>query len=216
MTGAFRFLLTVLILAAAPMTARAQTAMAPTPAAPATVEPYRADDRTLGSATAPVTLTAYISTTCGHCARWHVVDLPAFKAKYIDTGQVRLVYRDLPTPPRRIAALGTAIARCAPPERYDAVLDALYRAQARHFPEWDANGWLSAGGAAGGLSPEQMTACVAPEKLAEVQARVERTIAEGVKQTPTFFVNGRRVLETATSLDVAAFDVVIQPLLAGR
>lgn len=217
MACAFRFILALLAIVAVPLTAAAQTA-APVAAAsaPLTVEPYRPDDRTLGSPDAPVTLTAYISTTCSHCARWHTVDLPAFKAKYIDTGQVRLVYRDLPTPPREVAAMGTLIARCAPPERYDAVLDALYRNQARYFPEWDASGWLVSGGAAGGLTPEQMNACMTPEKIAEVEARVERSIAEGVRGTPTFFVNGRRVLEGSQALDVAAFDAVIQPLLAGR
>lgn len=217
MACAFRFILALLLLAAAPLTATAQTVAPAAPASiPLTVEPYRPDDRTLGSAEAPVTLTAYISTTCSHCARWHTMDLPAFKAKYIDTGQVRLVYRDLPTPPREVAAMGTLIARCVPPERYEAVLDALYRGQARYFPEWDATGWLVAGGAAGGLTPEQMNACITPEKIAEVEARVERSISDGVRGTPTFFINGARVLEGNQVFDVAAFDAVIQPLLAGR
>lgn len=211
------FLAALFAVAFTPVVAGAQTA-APTAvaAAPLTVEPYRPDDRTLGLETAPVTLTAYVSTTCSHCAHWHTVDLPAFKTKYIDTGLVRLVYRDLPTPPARIAMLGTAIARCAPPERYDAVLDALYRGQARFFPEWEANGWLVTGGEAGGLTPESLNACITPEKMAEVQARAQRSVAEGVSSTPTFFINGRQVLQASRSTDVAAFDAVIQPLLAGR
>ncbi|RZJ05766.1 MAG: DsbA family protein [Brevundimonas sp.] len=211
------FLAALFTVAFTPVLAAAQTPAPPAPAAaPLTVEPYRPDDRTLGSATAPVTLTAYISTTCSHCAHWHVVDLPAFKTKYIDTGLVRLVYRDLPTSPVRIAMVGTAIARCAPAERYEAVLDALYRGQARFFPEWEANGWLVAGGEAGGLTPETMNACITPESMAEVEARVDRSMAEGIAGTPTFFVNGRQVLQDSRTFDVAAFDAVIQPLLAGR
>ena len=60
-----RFLLTMLIAMAAPVAALAQT-----------VEPVRPDDRTLGSAEAPVTLTVYLSTTCSHCATWHTTDFP--------------------------------------------------------------------------------------------------------------------------------------------
>ena len=92
-----RFLLTLLIAIAAPATALAQT-----------VEPVRAGDRTLGSATAPVTLTVYLSTTCSHCANWHTNDFPAFKARWVDTGQVRVAFRDLPTPPQQIAIAGAA------------------------------------------------------------------------------------------------------------
>ena len=98
-----RFLLTLLIAIAAPALALAQT-----------VEPVRPGDRTLGSADAPVTLTVYLSTTCSHCADWHTRDFPAFKARFVDTGKVRVAYRDLPTPPRPAAIAGAVMARCAP------------------------------------------------------------------------------------------------------
>ena len=207
-----RFLLTLLIAIAAPSLALAQK-----------VEPVRPGDRTLGSADAPVTLTVYLSTTCSHCAAWHTEDFPAFKARFVDTGQVRIAYRDLPTPPREVALVGAVMARCAAEDRYDAVLDSLYHGHAQLFgppgdpPHEAVVAWLSAAGQAGGLTREQMNACFSNEaSFTEVEARAAQSFADGVNGTPSFFLNGQPLPETMTALDVAAFEPLIQPLLDGR
>lgn len=197
------FLLMMLAFVAAPVVTLAQT-----------VDPVRPDDRTAGATDAPVTLTVYLSTTCNHCAHWHQDEYPAFKAKYVDSGKVRVVYRDLPTPPQRLAVAGMTMARCAPAERYEAALDALFKGQATHFPQSQAREWLIAGGTAGGLSQEQMQACLSAENIAAAEARGAQALAEGVKSTPSFFIDGKAFEPTAHGL--AAFDAVIQPLLAGR
>ncbi len=207
-----RFLLTLLIAIAAPAMALAQT-----------VEPVRPGDRTLGAADAPVTLTVYLSTTCSHCADWHTNDFPAFKARWVDTGKVRVAFRDLPTPPQPIAIAGAVMARCAPEEKYDAVLEALFRGQSQLRaqpgppPQQTVVGWLSAGGAAGGLTRDQMNACFSSEaSFTEVEARGDQSFADGVNSTPSFFINGQAVPETMAARDVAAFEPLIQPLLDGR
>ncbi len=204
-------LLTALAAIAAPALALAQT-----------VEPVREGDRTLGSATAPVTLTVYLSTTCGHCAAWHNNDFPAFKARWVDTGKVRVAFRDLPTSPSDVAVAGAVIARCAPEEKYDVVLDALFRTQARLYaqpgrPQRETViRWLATGGAAAGLTREQMTACLTTEAaFAEVEARADQSFADGVNGTPSFFVNGQRTPDTMPAWDVAAFEPLIQPLIDG-
>lgn len=206
-----RFLLTLLIAIAAPALALAQT-----------VEPVRPDDRTLGSATAPVTLTVYLSTTCSHCADWHTRDFPAFKARFVDTGKVRVAFRDLPTQPQDVAIAGAVVARCAPEENYDAVLDALFRSQGQLYgqpgrPTQEAIvRWLVTGGAASGLTSDQLNACFSDEKsFAEVEARAEQSFADGVNGTPSFFLNGEPVPDTMPARDVAAFEPLIQPLIDG-
>lgn len=207
-----RSLLTLLIAIAAPAMALAQT-----------VEPVRPDDRTLGSAAAPVTLTVYLSTTCSHCADWHTNDFPAIKARWIDTGQVRVAFRDLPTQPPQVAMAGAVMARCAPEDRFDEVLDALFRGQSqlRAQPgpptQQTVVNWLSAGGAAGGLTRDQMNACFSNEAaIVEVEKRAEQAFAEGVNGTPTFFINGQPLPDTMPAYDAAAFEPHIQPLLDGR
>lgn len=204
-------LLTALAAIAAPAVALAQT-----------VEPVRAGDRTLGSETAPVTLTVYLSTTCSHCAAWHNNDFPAFKARWVDTGKVRVAFRDLPTNPPQVSIAGAVMARCAPEEKYDAVLEALFRGQSRLFaqpgppPQQTVISWLAAGGAAGGLTREQMNACFTNEaSFAEVEARADQSFADGVNGTPSFFINGQRTPDTMPAWDVSAFEPLIQPLIDG-
>ncbi len=63
--------------------------------APAAADP-RLQDMVLGKADAPVTIIEYASLTCPHCAHFHTDVLPAIKKDYIDTGKVKLIYRDFP------------------------------------------------------------------------------------------------------------------------
>ncbi|MCS6627197.1 DsbA family protein [Roseibacterium beibuensis] len=209
-----RFLLTLLIAIAAPAMALAQT-----------IEPVRDGDRTLGSATAPVTLTVYLSTTCSHCADWHTNDFPAFKARWVDTGKVRVAFRDLPTAPQQVAIAGAVMARCAPEEKYDVVLDALFRGQDQLYavpgppPQQTVISWLGAAGAAGGLTRDQMNACFSSEaSFVEVDNRARQSNADGVNSTPSFFIDGKRVSDEAIEISrgVDAFEPLIQPLLDGR
>ena len=53
-------------------------------------------DHVLGDPKAPVTIVEYASLTCSHCAHFHIQILPEIKKKWIDTGKVKLVYRDFP------------------------------------------------------------------------------------------------------------------------
>ena len=68
-------------------------------ASSAQVHDRRADDMAIGRADAPVTVIEYASVTCPHCARWHTQVFPEFKRRYVDTGQVRFIFREMPTGP---------------------------------------------------------------------------------------------------------------------
>ena len=93
----------------------------------------RPDDMTFGRADAPVTIVEYASVTCAHCAAFQADVFPALKAKYIDTGKVRYVFREYLTPPSNVAAAGFLLARCAGPDRYFDVVEAVMRAQPEMF-----------------------------------------------------------------------------------
>lgn len=204
------------VLGSAPA-AWAQSAAPQAASAPVSAAPVRADDRTSGSADAPVTLTVYLSTTCGHCAHWRTDEFPAFKARWVDTGQVRVVYRDLTTPPEDVAALGAQMARCVPADRYDAALDALFRGQRFYLPQRMVTGWLASAGASAGLTGTEIQVCLADDAgRTEVHTRVEQAWNDGVRSTPTFLVNGREVLADSDSHGVDAFAPILDPLLAGR
>ena len=84
-------------------------------------------DMVLGKADAPLTLVEYASLTCPHCAMFHAQELPGLKANYIETGKLRLVFREFPLD--GFALRGAMLARCAGPDRYFTFLDLLFKGQ---------------------------------------------------------------------------------------
>ena len=52
-------------------------------------------EMSMGSPDAPVTLVEYAMFTCPHCAAFARDVFPKIKANYIDTGKVRLVFREV-------------------------------------------------------------------------------------------------------------------------
>ncbi len=196
-----RPLLLTLALMAAPMAVEAQTAAPP---------PVTAADRVLGRANAPVTVIEYASFVCSHCAHWHTTVYPAFKARFVETGQVRLVFRNLPTQPVQVGARAAGIARCAAPARFFDVASAFMTGQAALIEGGPIGAWFADAVAVSGKTQAEIDACLAdPATLAGIQAEVEGARAAGVPGTPAFFVNGRRVADS--SLDGLA--AAIQPLL---
>lgn len=182
-------------------------------AAPAPVPAVTAADRVLGRADAPVTVIEYASFTCNHCAAWTNEILPQFKARYIDTGKVRLVFRDMPTPPAQISSVAAGIGRCSAPDKFFDVARTLMRGQAAAFEKGDAGDWFASAIAASGRTQAQVEACLKdPATSQALQAEVEGAVAAGVTGTPAFFVNGKRVSDP--SLESLA--VTIDPLIRAR
>lgn len=173
-------------------------------------------DMTLGRADAPVTLVEYASATCSHCANFHEQVFPAFKARYVDTGRVRYVFREFLTAPEPVAAQAFMVARCAGRDRYFAVLDAFFRAQPEMFRTQDWRGTLLRIAQSAGMSEEQFTACIRDEAaLNRINDRQERAVREqGVTGTPTFFVNGRNIATGEVTL--AQLSAAIDPLLGAN
>lgn len=56
------------------------------------------DDPFLGDTNAPVTIVEWSDYECYYCGRFHLETFAQIKSKYIDTGKVKFVYRDLPLP----------------------------------------------------------------------------------------------------------------------
>ena len=182
-----RRLFLVLMLATAPLVG-ASAALA------GELPPVTANDRVLGHANAPVTVVEYASFVCSHCAEWHKDVFPAFKARYIDTGKVRLVFRNLPTSPADLAMTAAGIAYCAAPTRFFVVVDSLFDGQPALAT--GSRTWFSEAIAAGGRTEDQIKACFSdPATQAALHAQIEGATAAGVEGTPTFFVNGNKVAD---------------------
>ena len=90
-------------------------------------------DIALGPADAKVTIVEYASMTCGHCMAFATKIFPDLKAKYIDTGKVRFIFREFPLDARAFAA--SMLARCAGSTvKSMALVDALFAEDANGTP----------------------------------------------------------------------------------
>jgi hypothetical protein len=155
----------------------------------------RAGDRAIGSADAPVTLIEYASTSCPHCADFHDEVYPTIESRYIDTGQVRFVFREMLTGQPQLAQAGFMLARCAPEDRYFDVIGLLMDQQQAIF---QAAG--SPTGARGefwniaqtvGMTRDQFNACISDAELRQAVGDAHnQAIEDGIDGTPRFIING--------------------------
>lgn len=147
---------------------------------------------------AKVTVVEYASVTCGHCAVWQETVWPAFKAKYVDSNKVRYVFREFPTPPQDIAVAGFLIARCAGEDKYFDIVHEIMASQR----EWSAGvpprDTLVRVAAGAGLSQDEFAKCVQdPKAIEAMDARIRAGVNAGVTGTPTFVVNGQKVIDSS-------------------
>ncbi len=153
-------------------------------------------EMTMGDPNAPVTLVEYAMFTCPHCAAFNKDVFPKIKANYIDTGKVKLIFREVYfNKPSLWAAM---IARCAPADRYFGIADVLFSTQAT----WEVNDEqellqkLYAIGRQAGMTDAQMDACMQDRGMAEalVAEYQKNAKADGIDATPTFLINGKKEL----------------------
>ncbi len=185
----FRFLLSlalIVLLAATPLTVVA---------AIASLEEAMTE-MSLGKDNAPVTMVEYSSLGCPHCAAFHFETLPKIKTDYIDTGKLRLVYRDFPLGTPSLAA--AMVARCAGRDRYFGFVELLFRSQS----QWSqSNNPLEAIARVvrfGGMSEADINDCLKYQPLLESIRKGAETANEKLKinSTPSFII-GSEVISGA-------------------
>ena len=170
--------------------ARADDA-APSAAALADAGPIA--DVVLGSDKAPVTIIEYASMTCPHCAHFSENTFPELKKRYIDTGKVRFMLRTFPLD--QLAAAGFMIAICGGKDKYMPIVETLFAKQ----EDWivkDPVPPLKEIAKQFGITEDQFDKCLANQKvLDDIQAVRDHAIQKlGVNSTPTFFVNGKKLV----------------------
>jgi protein-disulfide isomerase len=174
----------------------AAVAATPDKSALLTVQP---NDHVMGDPKAPITVIEYASLTCPHCAAFHTQILPEIKKKWIDTGKVKLVFRDFPLD--QVAAKAAQIAECAPPDRYFGVIDLIFRGQPQWATASDPLAELAKPLRIAGLGEKEIKDCLANEaKANEVIADYKGGETLGVNSTPTIFIDGKQY-QGARSVD---------------
>ncbi len=175
------------------------------------MKPGDLPDLVMGKADAKVTVVEYASMTCGHCATFHNTVLPEIKKKYVDSGQVRIIFREFPLD--NLAAAGAMLARCAGggDKTFD-VIGTLFKQQDAWVVRGNPVPKLFETVKAAGFTQESFDKCLTDQKLLESITTVRARAAEkfGVNSTPTFFINGKRLAGAPT---LAEFEKALEPLL---
>lgn len=153
------------------------------------------EDLFIGKADAPITMVEYASVACPVCAQWNNEVLPKFKEKYVDSGQVKLVSREMNAHNPTFSTAGFLLARCAGKEKYFDVVDDIYRQQQDIEQSGDFNGGLERIAKENGVSAAQMRQCVTdPAAIAAQNERVAKhAMQDNINSTPTFMINGEVV-----------------------
>ena len=156
------------------------------PAVP-TVAP---DEKFIGNADAPVTIVEYFSLGCIHCKHFHDTILPQLKTDYIDTGKVRLVFRDFPLDGLSLAA--ASVTRCVNDLAYFPMVDTFFGQQKTWYVE---NGLdqIRAIAKGTGMDDAAFDACLDNQAVKDkiIASRQEAETTFKVNSTPTFFINDR-------------------------
>ena len=146
-------------------------------------------DHVLGDPKAPITLIEYASLTCPHCAHFSVTVLPDLKKKWIDTGKVKLIYRDFPLDQTALKA--AQLAECAGKDKYFGVIDMIFETQPKWATASDPIADLSKSLRIAGMGENEVKACLADDAVANgVVADYRGGETLGVNSTPTLFING--------------------------
>ena len=152
-------------------------------------------DFVIGNEDAKITIIEYASLSCSHCADFHVNTLETLKKEYIDTGKVKMVFRDYPF--NYPALLGSMVLRCIPENyRYD-YMNALFKLQ---------TDWVNKKNKktiqelykimqSGGMTKEEYDACIYNTELENeiLEGVMEAQNQFNIKSTPSFIINGKLV-----------------------
>ena len=153
---------------------------------------YAKGDMVLGAKDAPVTVIEYASMTCPHCASFHMGTFKELKAKYIDTGKVRMIFREFPFDP--LALQASMLARCAGEKRYFGMLNVLFKNQMKWAKAANPQQALANIARLGGFTGDRFKACMTDQVLADMilQTRLDGNEKFKVDSTPSFIVNGEK------------------------
>jgi len=178
---------------------------------------YTDDDPVLGNDDAPITIVEWSDYQCPFCRRFYNDTLPELKAKYIDTGKAKLVYRDFPLSFHKDATPAAAAAECAREQKGDEIYfayhDLIFEGQNElgqgtvNIPEESLKQYAGELG----LNTDEFNECLASYKYAaEIQKDFTAGQSAGVNGTPAFLINGQMV---AGAQPFSSFEQVIEALL---
>lgn len=156
------------------------------------------DDPVMGNDNAPITIIEFSDFQCPYCARFHAQTLPLLLENYIDSGKVKLVYRDFPLQNIHPNALPASVAaECADEQgKYWQYHDALFENQNQwnNLDTIDAIAKFGEYASVLELNQEQFNTCLNTGKyVSEIKNDLDDGREYGIDGTPGFFVGNDKL-----------------------
>lgn len=155
------------------------------------------DDAIFGDIDAPVTIVEFSDFQCPYCESFYKETLPLLISNYVETGKVRIIYRDFPLSGHPEANLAAQAAECVRNESDDTGYYAFHDWLFENVSVWsqkvDAMEILIT--AAQDNLNVDIRSCVENSEMAdEVNADMTAGRGYGVTGTPSFFINGKKLV----------------------
>lgn len=170
----------------------------------------------IGNKNAKVTMVEFTDYQCPFCGRHYSDSYKKLKEKYVDTGKVKIVFKDQALPFHANAKAAAQAARCAGDQgKFEAMHDILFDKQTEWSNLASADAINKFGEYAGtiGANSGNLTQCINDGKHAKA---VDDDSALGVKPeigaggTPTFFIEGQPIVGAQ---DLSVFEAEIEKAL---
>ena len=155
----------------------------------------------MGSNDAPVKIKVFSSLTCPHCANFHINVVPKIKEKYIENGNVQLIFIDFPLD--QFAFNASKLLHCIDKKKQISLLDNLYKSQ---------NNWTSGSNADQinsnlknivkdlGINSDEFDACINDDEISDkiLNGRIEGHKKYSINATPTIIINEKKLEDDAS------------------
>jgi protein-disulfide isomerase len=148
----------------------------------------------IGDKNAPVTIIEYSDYECPFCGKFFSESYGKLKSEYIDTGLVKLVFKDFPLGFHEKAVPASAAANCVQAqlgdEKYFEMHDKIFTTQSS-LSVSNLEAWAIELG----VDKAAYSTCVVDEAvIAEINADLAEGSQFGVSGTPSFFINGNLIV----------------------
>jgi protein-disulfide isomerase len=157
-----------------------------------------------------VPVVEYGSLTCPHCAVFDRNVMPAFKSAYVDTGQVRFIFREFSRNPLDAAAF--VLARCVGDDKALATIELLFSQQDKWAFVDNPLEPLIAALRPTGMTHDKAIECLKDKTKADGMTKIVQTAVSTVKVsgTPTFVIDGKVY---GGELGMNEFNAILKPLV---
>jgi protein-disulfide isomerase len=149
------------------------------------------DDPVLGSPDAPVTMIEYSEYLCPYCQRFVLETMPRIEEEYIETGKVKLVFRDFPVHGQPAVSIAM-VAECAADQGKFWEMHVLLFERAEEWSESeDILATFQGYAEELGMDQDELLNCLELGTTFErIQEDYNLAVQDGVGGTPTFLING--------------------------